>query len=664
MKLRKTNPRLLCYLSAAAFALSSCSQNTTKIKPTIPSVADNVPDGIPSSGSQSRLFHYSKRGVRQVKIADTRRSKRVQYEYANLWERLFDSYALPEVRNQAVERELAWFVNHPTYLQRAQQRAEPFLYNIVQQIERQGVPGELALLPVVESAFQAQAVSPAKAAGIWQFIPATGRHYGLKQNHSYDGRRDVYASTKAAIKYLKKLNRQFNGDWLLAVAAYNCGEGAVEKAIQRNIYRGLPTDFWSLDLPQETRSYVPRLMAVSRLFADSDRFGVDLRYIPNEAVFKPVKISHQLDLALAADAADMSLDEFRAINPGFKNTFVDPDGPVRLFVPAHKSKTFKKELARLASTQSDLLHKEFDRTRSSAEEIMSVRTDNVASGNGGYRPRLSELRGSEPFSVSSSVSSRLRPISTPSPKEREPAPVRTDTVKTYEAAYEQRSVSPNPFQPPFPPSSGEKIKEYAPTEIEEPRDAMVSKARYAAVLEEPYSPAQPFQATPQFAADEEVTEAAPVERKQTTARKARRESAPVRTSHVTRHHAPVQPAVKKTERRASKPVQKPPVSYKYSTERVQEKPAAKGHAGPSLQTAKSPKALAQKPAKLAEKPGKLAVASAGSSVKLGQPAKYKASESPSKASNTQRPSGKSTDSRKSDRIVTAKAETPRTKGRR
>ena len=413
MKFGKNNPRLLCYMSAVALSLAGCSQHTTKIKPSPVSVSDDAPESatVVSSAtapqSEARLFHFSKKGVRQVNVTDTNRTKRVQYEYANLWERLFDNYALPDVQNRAVDRELSWFVNHPTYLQRAQQRAEPFLYNIVQQIERQGVPGELALLPVVESAFQAQAVSPAKAAGIWQFIPTTGRNYGLKQNHAYDGRRDVYASTKAAIKYLKKLNRQFHGDWFLAVAAYNCGEGAVERAVRRNASQGLPTDFWSLDLPQETRAYVPRLLAVSRLFAGADRYGLDLRDIPNEAKFKTVKVSHQLDLAVAADAADMSLEAFRAVNPGFKHTFVDPDGSVRLFVPAHKSKTFKKELARLASTQGDLLRREFENRPLQSEPDSYT----VSSSSAAPRPSSSSMRVS---ALSDALKEPTRQPATPS----------------------------------------------------------------------------------------------------------------------------------------------------------------------------------------------------------------------------------------------------------
>jgi len=215
------------------------------------------------------------------------------------------------------------------------------------------MPGELALLPVIESAFQPHAVSPANAAGIWQFIPATGHHYGLKRSTSYDGRRDIYASTRAAIKYLKKLHDEFNGDWFLAIAGYNCGEGAVARAIQRNIARGLPTDFWSLSLPQETRTYVPRLLAVAKLFSESEQYGISLRPIPNKALYKTVVLKDQVDLALAANAADMSLDKLFELNPGFKRQRVDVNGSYRLFIPAHKKIVdFHEDLARQMAVQT------------------------------------------------------------------------------------------------------------------------------------------------------------------------------------------------------------------------------------------------------------------------------------------------------------------------
>ena len=269
-------------------------------------------------------------------------------QYDTLWDRLFALYALPPIDHPDIDRELSWFANHPAYLERAQNRAEPFLYSIVKLVEKKNIPGELALLPIVESAFQPNVVSPARAAGIWQFIPSTGTNYGLKRNHSYDGRRDVYASTKAAIKYLKKLHGDF-GDWLLAIAAYNCGEGAVARAIRRNEAAGLPTDFWSLNLPQETRAYVPKLLAVARLFADAEKYGINLKDLPNVAKYKPVKVSNQLDLALAADAAGISLDKLYELNPGFKGQYADIDGSFHLYIPAEKKAAeFRQEVERLS----------------------------------------------------------------------------------------------------------------------------------------------------------------------------------------------------------------------------------------------------------------------------------------------------------------------------
>lgn len=343
MKQRKPKGRFLCCASIFALSLAACTQQG-KLK-NESNLNDNASSESTADG-KSRIFHISrKRGP----IALGANGKPL---YDNLWDRLFDLYALPPIAHQDIDRELNWFINHPSYIERVQQRAEPFLYSIVLHIEKQGVPGEIALLPVIESAFQPHAISPANAAGIWQFIPATGKHYGLKKSRSYDGRRDVYASTRAAVKYLKKLHGDFNGDWLLAIAAYNCGEGAVSRAIQKNTAQGLPADFWSLDLPQETRAYVPRLLAVSRLFVDSEQFGIDLRPIPNQALYRPVKVKSQLDLALAADAADISLDKLFALNPGFKSQYADVDGSYRLFVPADKSKGFKEELARLVLEQA------------------------------------------------------------------------------------------------------------------------------------------------------------------------------------------------------------------------------------------------------------------------------------------------------------------------
>jgi membrane-bound lytic murein transglycosylase D len=340
---------LACCVSTVAILLPACSSTAKK-----PVQKEAFVVRLPSEASVETLAGSanSRAGKPRRTGAGTIPANPADYE--NLWDRLIDQYSLPELQHREIDKEVAWFVSHPTYIDRVQKRAEPFLYSIVRQIEKYDVPGEIALLPVIESAFQPHVVSPASAAGIWQFIPATGKNFGLKRSRSYDGRRDVYASTRAAIKYLKKLQNDFQGDWLLAVAAYNCGEGTVGKAVQRNQSRGLPTDFWSLDLPQETRSYVPRLLAVSRIFADPARYGVDVRPIPNKAMYKTVKVTSPLDLALAAQAADLTLEQMLELNPGFKHPVADVDGTYRLFVPANKYQSFKEQLPQMVDAKASV----------------------------------------------------------------------------------------------------------------------------------------------------------------------------------------------------------------------------------------------------------------------------------------------------------------------
>lgn len=268
-------------------------------------------------------------------------------EHNNLWDRLFSLYALPEINNPKIDRQLQWFVANPDYLQRVQERGAPYLYDIVEQLEKNGIPGEIALLPIVESAFRPYAYSSGRAAGIWQFIPGTGRIYGLRQNWWYDGRRDVYASTRAAMRYLKKLQRDFKGDWLLALAAYNSGEGKIKRAIKRNRRNGKPTDFWHLKIPRETRAYVPRLLAIAKVFRDAERYGIKLRDIADKPVFQAVDIGGQLDLAVAAKMAEMEIEELYRFNPGFNRWATTPKGPHLLVVPIEKSELFKNNLAEL-----------------------------------------------------------------------------------------------------------------------------------------------------------------------------------------------------------------------------------------------------------------------------------------------------------------------------
>jgi len=273
----------------------------------------------------------------------------------HLWQRLRRGFALldaPGVVDHAegmarIEAERRWFERNQAYLDRTAERARLYLFDVVEEAERRRLPLELALLPVVESAFQPLAVSRSHAVGLWQFVPATGRLYGLAQTWWYDGRRDVWAATRAAFDYLEKLNGVFEGDWLLALAAYNWGEGNVQRAVRRNRRAGEPTDFWSLRTPRETRAYVPRLLAIAAIVAEPARYGLRLMPIANEPYFERVRVGRQIELALAARLAGVDFDELYALNPGHKRWATPPDGPHDLLVPVAHAERLRRELASL-----------------------------------------------------------------------------------------------------------------------------------------------------------------------------------------------------------------------------------------------------------------------------------------------------------------------------
>jgi membrane-bound lytic murein transglycosylase D len=269
----------------------------------------------------------------------------------SLWTRMFSMYALPEIDHPRVTQELQNFLRHPKSLVALQRRAEPYLYLILEELEAKKLPGELALLPMIESAFRVNAHSQAEAAGLWQFTPATAVTFGLKQNWWYDGRRDVSASTEAATSYLKKLHKRFDGNWLLALASYNVGAGNVQKAIRKNTELALETNFWSLDLPEETKAYVPKLLAIAKIFAHAEEYNLPLQHIPNQPFFKAVNISSQLDLSTAAELAGMPLDEFFNLNPAFNHAITAPEGSYRILVKAKNAMTFKRKLAKLPKSE-------------------------------------------------------------------------------------------------------------------------------------------------------------------------------------------------------------------------------------------------------------------------------------------------------------------------
>ncbi|MGK0674331.1 MAG: LysM peptidoglycan-binding domain-containing protein [Halothiobacillaceae bacterium] len=235
-----------------------------------------------------------------------------------LWTRLARDFTMHSIVHDRIDQELFAYLGQLDRLQIITQRAEPYLFFIVEQLRERGMPMELALLPIIESSYQPQATSRSQAAGLWQFIPSTGQHFGLKQNWWYDGRRDVHASTQAALDYLQRLNDKFEGDWLLTLAAYNAGEGTVSRAIERAAARGEPTDYWSLDLPEETKAYVPRLIALSRIFRDPHVYGLVPHKIKDAPFLARIDLDRPLDLSKVANAMDMSVHELYRLNPGFK----------------------------------------------------------------------------------------------------------------------------------------------------------------------------------------------------------------------------------------------------------------------------------------------------------------------------------------------------------
>lgn len=266
----------------------------------------------------------------------------------DLWQRIIQAYGLnQDIENPRIRSQLNWYKKHQGYMDRMATRAQRYMYFIAEQIDVRGIPGELALLPIVESAFDPFAYSHGRASGVWQFIPSTGRDFGLNQDWWYDGRRDISASTVAALTYLEALQREFKGDWLLALASYNTGAGNVRKAIRKNKRLGKPTDFWSLSLPRETREYVPKLIALAQLVKHPEKHGITLKPLANEPYFASVDTGGQIDLSQLADIADTPLDEIYKLNPGFNRWATKPNGPHKVLIPVEKQEIYHKNLAQL-----------------------------------------------------------------------------------------------------------------------------------------------------------------------------------------------------------------------------------------------------------------------------------------------------------------------------
>ncbi|WP_367850032.1 transglycosylase SLT domain-containing protein [Rhodoferax sp. WC2427] len=260
---------------------------------------------------------------------------------ADLWERIRRGFGMPNLESDLVVDREQWYATRPDYIQRMTERSSKYLFHVVEELERRGMPTELALLPYIESAFNPQAVSSAKAAGMWQFMPATGNYFELKQNIFRDDRRDVLASTRAALDYLQKLYGMF-GDWQLALAAYNWGEGSVSRAIARNQKLGLGISYSELNMPAETRLYVPKLQAVKNIIANPDMFRTELPLIENHPYFQSVDISRDIDVALAAKLANVKLDDFKALNPSAHRNVILAAGTPQILLPWDNATVFTR----------------------------------------------------------------------------------------------------------------------------------------------------------------------------------------------------------------------------------------------------------------------------------------------------------------------------------
>ena len=269
----------------------------------------------------------------------------------DIWIGMRQAFAMPDADEESIRPYIDEYTKHPVLLARLVKRGEPYLFHILERLEQHAMPAELALLPIIESGFDPFATSPPGAAGIWQFMPATAADVGLEQNWWYDGRRDIVASTEAAIGYLQQLHEDFNGDWFLALAAYNAGKARVRRAVKRNRMSGGSGDFWQLALPDETRAYVPKLLALKAIIANPERYGVVMPKLPAARHFAEVEIEGQIELRVVARLAGVSLDAFQRLNPAFNQALTAQQGVNRFLVPASAEPVIAGRIAGLTRAQ-------------------------------------------------------------------------------------------------------------------------------------------------------------------------------------------------------------------------------------------------------------------------------------------------------------------------
>jgi membrane-bound lytic murein transglycosylase D len=348
---------VLCVLGAAV--LAGCAHAPPVVQQPLPVIVPPAADAVPPTGPSSTYPEPPVPPSAQSPAAEAPTAPEepqpvagiTPAQYTDLLDRMRAGFKLDSTMNPAVQQQLGWFVNNPEYLERAFGRSELYLYHIVTELESRGMPLEIALLPIVESAFEPYAYSRASASGLWQFIPDTGSRFGLKQDWWYDGRRDVVESTRAALDYLQSLHDEFNGDWLLAIAAYNCGEAAIERAVEMNQAAGKPIDFWSLKLPKETKAYVPKLLAMKRLVSDPESLGLVMSKIPNQPYFARVDTHGQIDMKVAAEVAGVTAEEVYELNPAYHRWATDPSGPYWLLLPVDGAQVFTQNISQLSDDE-------------------------------------------------------------------------------------------------------------------------------------------------------------------------------------------------------------------------------------------------------------------------------------------------------------------------
>lgn len=345
-KLQILQPAILKLgVAASLLGLAACAPLTALDWPSAPGASRApVASSVARSGDSTR----ESASVAAGQPAPSVLIKAPTPQYDDLLDRLRAGLRLNESDQVAITRAYEWYARNPEYLDRVFGRAALYMFHIVEEVERRGMPMEIALLPVIESAFEPFAYSSARASGLWQFIPGTGSRFGLPQNWWYDGRRDVMASTRAALDYLQFMHDQFEGDWLLAMAGYNCGENCVARAIARNRAEGKGTTFWDLRLPAETRAYVPKILAMGRVVAAPAQINIEFSPIPNEAYFTRVDLAHQIDLKLAAELAGLTYDELFELNPAYHRWATPPEGPHALLLPLDSAELFKQNIANLS----------------------------------------------------------------------------------------------------------------------------------------------------------------------------------------------------------------------------------------------------------------------------------------------------------------------------